>query len=182
MEVFKIILLVVMAAIVYGIMHDMVTAHFCVEYFTIGHPKVIESRSPVSLALVWGVLATWWFGLIGGVLLALAARAGSAPKFTARNLVRPIVRCLLIMASGAWIAGFLGYFAAQQGWVKLIGPMAQRVPADRHVPFLADLWAHLASYGIGAIAIVVIAFWIRRKRRSCEGAAAALKPTRYRAT
>ena len=56
----KIVLSTLFSAISYGIIHDMITAHFCVEYFTIGHPKIIESESPVLLALLWGVIATWW--------------------------------------------------------------------------------------------------------------------------
>ena len=37
METIKIILMEVAAAIVYGILHDQITARVCVEYFTIGH-------------------------------------------------------------------------------------------------------------------------------------------------
>jgi hypothetical protein len=52
----KIILSTLFAAISYGIIHDMITAHLCVEYFTIGHPKIIESESPVILALFAGIV------------------------------------------------------------------------------------------------------------------------------
>lgn len=63
----------------YGVLHDLVTAHVCVEYFTVGHPQLFEfeTDSPTLLALGWGVVATWWVGAGLGVPLALVARVGS---------------------------------------------------------------------------------------------------------
>ena len=55
-----------MGSVLFGIAHDLVTAHVFVEYFTVYHPRVVDSESPVVMALVWGVLATWWVGLIAG--------------------------------------------------------------------------------------------------------------------
>ncbi|MFI5379272.1 MAG: hypothetical protein ACHRHE_08245 [Tepidisphaerales bacterium] len=40
MKVLATILLCILAAVCYGIVHDQVTARICVEYFTIGHPPV----------------------------------------------------------------------------------------------------------------------------------------------
>lgn len=53
----------VIAAVIYGIIHDQVTARICVEYFTVGHPRLIDSDSPPVLGLFWGIVATWWAGL-----------------------------------------------------------------------------------------------------------------------
>ncbi|MBN1395803.1 MAG: hypothetical protein JW959_12345, partial [Pirellulales bacterium] len=72
MEPLKILLLCVDAAIVYGVLHDQVTARVCVEYFTVGHPPVFATDSPTLLAFGRGFIATWWVGLILGVL-AIAA-------------------------------------------------------------------------------------------------------------
>ncbi|MDA0768100.1 MAG: hypothetical protein O3A92_14920, partial [Verrucomicrobia bacterium] len=58
MQVFGIIITSVLAAMFYGIIHDQVTARICVEYFTIGHPRLIDSDSPGVLGLFWGVVAT----------------------------------------------------------------------------------------------------------------------------
>jgi hypothetical protein len=76
-ENLKIILLCVAAAIAYGVAHDQITARVCLEYFTVFHPPVFATQSPTALAFGWGVIATWWVGLFLGLLLALAARAGS---------------------------------------------------------------------------------------------------------
>jgi hypothetical protein len=58
MQSIAIIFLSVAAAIVYGIVHDQITARICIEYFTIGHPRLIDSDSPTVLGLFWGVVAT----------------------------------------------------------------------------------------------------------------------------
>src|ERR1041384_6329339 len=47
----KIVLLGFCAAVGYGILHDQVTARVCVEYFTVGHPRIIASWVPVSIAM-----------------------------------------------------------------------------------------------------------------------------------
>lgn len=70
MEALRIVALAVAAAVAYGVLHDQVTARICVEYFTIGHPLLVPSYSPTLLALAWGVVATWWVGLVGGLVLA----------------------------------------------------------------------------------------------------------------
>lgn len=165
MEALRILLLVVVASILYGILHDLVTAHLCVEYFSIGHAKVIESESPIALALVWGVLATWWMGLIAGLLLVLGARQGKAPKRTARELLRPVLICLAIMGAGALVAGIIGRIAAESGTVYLVGSIAERLPKDKHIAYLGNLWAHLASYGLGALLMLGLAIQVRLARR-----------------
>src|SRR4029077_1503393 len=87
-ENLKIILLCVAAAIAYGVAHDQITARVCLEYFTVFHPPVFATQSPTALALGWGVIATWWCGLLLGLLLALAARSGSRPKVRSYCFVR----------------------------------------------------------------------------------------------
>jgi hypothetical protein len=165
MRFLMIVLLCIASAIVYGILQDQVTARVCVEYFTIGHPPVFLTDSPTLLALGWGTIATWWCGLILGVPLALIARTGSRPKLTARDLVKPVAVQLGCMSLLASIAGVCGYFAARAGWVWLVEPLASRVPEEKHVRFLADLWAHLAAYATGFLGGTVVWFWAWRERR-----------------
>jgi hypothetical protein len=88
-----IIVLCIVAAVIYGVVHDQITARICVEYFTIGHPPVFGTDDPTLLGLGWGVIATWWVGLILGVLLALSSRVGSWPQLSAKQLVRPLAIC-----------------------------------------------------------------------------------------
>ena len=89
MEALKIVLFATLAAVCYGILHDQVTAHLCVEYFTIAHPPVFPTESPFWLAIGWGIIATWWVGLPLGVLLAVAARFGAKPETDPRRTAPP---------------------------------------------------------------------------------------------
>ena len=160
-----IVLLCVVAAIVYGIVHDQVTARICIEYFTVGHPPVFGTDDPTLLGLGWGVLATWWVGLLLGVALALAARAGSRPKLAPSQLVRPITIMLALVGTFALLAGVVGQRAAQRGWVRLLEPLASRVPPHKHVAFLTDLWAHSASYAGGFVGGAALCAWVLKRRR-----------------
>jgi hypothetical protein len=161
-----IVLICVIAAVCYGIAHDQVTARVCVEYFTKGHPQVLGTDDPTLLGIGWGVIATWWVGLLLGVSLAVAARAGSRPKRSVGSLVRPIAWLLAVMAVSALIAGATGWLLASSGVVILIGPIARELPVDRHVPFLTDLWAHSASYLVGVVGgvIIMVLMWRSRGR------------------
>lgn len=158
------------ACICYGIIHDQITARICVEYFTIGHPMIIPTRDPTTLGLLWGVIASWWVGAILGILLAIAARAGRRPKRSAASLVRPILVLMGVAGLLASFAGFAGYVAASNGWVWLVGPMADRVPTESSVPFLVDMWIHSASYIVAFVGgiILVVVVWRSRGKPSPE--------------
>jgi hypothetical protein len=171
MEAIKIIVLCILAACIYGIVHDQVTARVCVEYFTIGHPPILSgTENPTLLGVCWGVIATWWVGLPLGVVLALVSRIGSKAKLRASQLVRFVGLLMLVMGIIALLAGILGYFLAKSGHVWLTGPMASLIPKNRQPLFLADLYAHLASYGSGIIGglifcIVVTVWRIKKAKR-----------------
>ena len=161
----RIVLLALSAAVVYGILHDQVTARICLEYFTIGHPPVFPTQSPTLLALGWGIIATWWVGLPLGLLLALAARAGSLPKLSARDLNRPVLYLLATMAFSAVIVGGLFYYLARVHTIHLWPPLDTLVAAPAREAFLADVGAHLASYVVGTLGGLVLAWWTWRERR-----------------
>jgi hypothetical protein len=171
MRFLAIIALCILAAVVYGILHDQVTARICVEYFTIGHAPIFGTDDPTLLGLGWGVIATWWVGLLLGLPLAVIARVGRLPKRSPRSLAPPIIGLMLFSAASALVAGVTGWLLARNGVVELVGPMASAVPADRHVSFLTCLWAHNASYLVGfvggIVVIVRVGCWrFRAARRS----------------
>lgn len=68
------------------------------------------------------------------------------------------------MAVCAVAAGVAGWLLASSGAVFLVGPIARELPANRHVPFLADLWAHLASYLVGLVGGIVVMVLVWRSR------------------
>jgi hypothetical protein len=77
MHSLRIVLFSLGCALLYGIVHDQVTARVCVEYFTVGHPSLLGLRDPTVLGIVWGIIATWWVGLALGLLLAASSCSGS---------------------------------------------------------------------------------------------------------
>ena len=165
LEALKIIVMCVLAAVLYGILHDQVTARVCVEYFTIGHPPVFETSSPTRLALGWGVIATWWVGLPLGTLLAAFARVGSLPRLTAGDLFRPLTIMLCLLGAAAFISGVAGYILARNDVLHLMGELARAVPAEKHDAFIADLWAHNCSYLGGVIGAIALSVHTRHRRR-----------------
>jgi hypothetical protein len=171
MQFAAIILMSVLLAVIYGVLHDQITARVCVEYFTIGHPPVFNTESPTLLALGWGVLATWWAGVLIGLPLAVVARVGKRPQLGAHQLLRPVIILSAVMAVVAALAGFVGLLLSRGGVVMLVGPIAGKVPVERHDLFIADLWARSASYLVGFLGgvVLVIVTWRRRARMALNG-------------
>jgi hypothetical protein len=160
MEALKIVAMCVIAGALYGVAHDQVTARVCLEYFTVYHPAVFHTQSPTLLALGWGVLATWWVGLLLGVLLAIAARAGSLPKATLVDLAPKVLLLVAMMALCALAAGFCGYFLQGFGMEYY----ATGIPKQIRRNFYADLWAHNMSYLSGFIGGIVLCVIVWRSR------------------
>ena len=160
MESLKIILLCILSAVVYGILHDQITARVCVEYFTIGHPPIFHTASPTLLGLGWGVIATWWVGAFLGILAAVAARVGGLPKAAATELIRPLAVLMAMAAIAALISGITGFFAARTFGVWLPMSLVARLPEAKLNAFQADLWAHLASYAVGFIGGFAVCIWL----------------------
>lgn len=160
----KTILLCLFGAIAFGIVHDLVTANSCVEYFTIAHPKVIESQNPFLIALVWGVLATWWVGLILGILIVLFNAIGKHDQVPFSIIRLYVTRLLLVMLLTSTLAGLTGYILANSGVIHLVGELTDQIPPGRHNVFLAVAWAHLSSYIVGFVGGIVICMkvWMRR--------------------
>lgn len=164
MRFIAIVGMAVFAGIAYGILHDQVTARVCVEYFTIGHPPLIASQSPTLLALAWGIVATWWFSLPLGFALASAARTGDRPKLSASQLVRPLLGLLAAMACLAAAAGAVGYTLASNNWLAPNEWILMNIPPARQSAFIADLWAHSASYVGGFFGAMFLCWYVWRSR------------------
>lgn len=150
----RIVVLATLAAILYGIVHDLVTTQISLEYFTLGHPNLFHTKSPLLLALGWGTIATWWVGLPLGCLLALAAELGPLPPVSWRKLLRPMATVLIANLALAFIAGLFCYFVLQTRF-DLGGNVSPEV--DRR--FFAVWITHNASYLLGAIGGLALCGW-----------------------
>ncbi|WP_201381198.1 hypothetical protein [Ktedonobacter sp. SOSP1-52] len=161
----QIVLLTIGGVVAYGLLMDQVTAHLCVEYFTLGHIDYWNLQDPTFLALEWGVIATWWAGLCASIPVVLSARLfPQHPRLLASHLLRPLLVILIGMAGMTLVAGVVGYCMAQGGGVTLREPWASLVPPTQKALFLADEWAHTAAYGSGALGCIVLCCWSWRKR------------------
>ena len=167
MESIKIILTCLVAAVLYGIVHDQVTVRICVEYFSVFHPAIFSTESPTLLAFGWGVVATWWMAAFLGCLLAIAARGGSRTLLGWNELVLPITKLLATMGVLAALAGLIGFVLTSRGTIAPPKLVAIVLPQARHARFMADWWAHNASYFVGffgGIALCIVTFHRRRFR------------------
>ena len=167
MNAVRIVILSVLAAIAYGVIHDQITARICVEYFTIGHPPILHTHSPTLLGIIWGIRATWWAGLFIGVPLAMIAQSGRLRrKIGWFELIKPVAVLLAIMAIVAFCAGAVAYRQADRGIISLQGELSDKVPFEAQTRFIAVMAAHLASYAAGFVGGLVLCgyVWVRRWR------------------
>ena len=163
MEFFKIIFLCVVASAIYGIVHDQFTARICLEYFPVFHPEIFPTDSPTLLAVGWGIVAIWWMGAFLGLLLAIAARAGPRPVLTVREIFPYIVRLLAVMAVCAGVSGLVGFSLAKRGVVSA-PDFIVRIPSINVSNFMADWFAHMASYASGFFGGLTVCVLVYRKR------------------
>jgi hypothetical protein len=163
MEALKIALACVFAAVLYGIVHDEITARICLEYFTIFHPPIFHTHSPTWLGLGWGIVATWWVGAFFSIPMIIVTRAGPRPTLRASDLIRPIAGLLLFMAASALLFGLIGYFLAKAHRLDTEWLSFSNSPEVRY-RFVADWWAHTASYASAFIGGSVLCVLTYRRR------------------
>ncbi|HET9129653.1 MAG TPA: hypothetical protein VFO86_01830 [Terriglobia bacterium] len=152
------LLQVVFLSCLLGIAVDVVTANVAVEYFTVHHPHVMDSHSPWLMAVVWGIGASWWFGLIAGVLLRWMNMRRPHP-LSDKRILRMIVPSLVAIWLGmmAIVVGVYGI----AGWI----PENQRkltFESDRRL--MAVALSHSTEYVLGGIVTIVLMIQITRAK------------------
>jgi hypothetical protein len=160
----KVILLCTLAAIAYGIIHDQITAHLCVEYFTIAHPPLFHTTSPTILGFCWGIAATIGIGVVLGAILAEVSQSEGPPPYPIRSLARSLLLLLAIMAVSAFLAGLIGYQLSRHSIVSLPETLIYQIPSARHDRFMAVWFAHGASYlvGLAGGTFLILRLWLQR--------------------
>ena len=169
MEYLKIILASILLSITYGITHDLITTQISIEYFTIGHPIIIDTNSPILLALVWGTIATWWVGLIIGILISFSSRLGSKPKLNFKDVFKPILKLITVMFAGALLGGLIGYITSINQIFTLVPRLAKQIDPSKHHLFLTAGWAHTSSYIIGFVGGITLCVKIILRRSKNGG-------------
>lgn len=150
------VLQVVALSCVLGIAIDLVTANVAVEYFTVHHPHVVDSKSPWVMALVWGVGASWWAGLALAPFLWWA---------NVRRAVPLSGRRLLVMVA----KGMLAVWLVMMTIVLTVYLLGGLVPGEkRGASFESDrrlmavAVAHLTEYALAVVVAIVLGFRIVR--------------------
>jgi hypothetical protein len=153
----KIIGAMVLVAIAFGVLHDLFSAAVCTEYFTDAHPKIIESRHWLAMALLWGVIATWWAGLFGGLWLSICTQVGSAEAVELRLIVRAALIGAAIILVPAPVTWLWAYRREGGGGEIDLGPRLE-----------ASLAMHTQSYFLAAVVFFAIgvAFVVKRYRKN----------------
>jgi hypothetical protein len=144
----QIVLLSVLAACSYGVIHDQITARLCIEYFTVAHPPLFHTGSTTLLALCWGVAATAGIGAALGVVLALVSQSDGPTPYPISRLGRSLL-LLAIMAASAFVAGVVGYQLSHGGFISIPSGFSEVLRAQQHDRFMAVWFAHGASYLVG---------------------------------
>ena len=141
-----------------GLGLDLITANVAVEYFSVHHPKIVETDNPWILAVVWGIAASWWFGALGGLILAVVNQRRRQPLPPRRILRWVAIACLVLWAIMIVILIAVLVIASTI-------PLAER-PAtfDHDRRLMAVAMAHQFEYLWGGIALVILAVmtWISR--------------------
>lgn len=115
------VLISIATAVTYGILNDCITSSICLQYFTRGFQRKMsetwpnnwcrdwaqDETSPLKVALVWGVLATWWLGAGLGIAIGAAAEA---KHFDPVDLIKPAIWAIFFMLACSVGAGIKAYF------------------------------------------------------------------------
>lgn len=157
-----------LAAILYGVVHDQITVRISPEYLVDWHPTIIPSRDPTVVALAWGIVATWWFGLILGSLLGATAILGRWPRAPWAWVMRTMAGIFVFAALAATVSGVVTK-ALRIELPDLFGPPYPDLSREGRLAFSQAAVIHSTSYwtaglgaGLGAGLILL------RRRRSAR--------------
>jgi hypothetical protein len=165
---FRFALLGLVAFVGYGIVQDQFSARLCPEYFTVFHPPIRGVTDPTLLGIAWGFLGAWWGGFLMGYVTGVAATVGPRPPLGVRELFRPMVALVGVMAAVTVLTGVnVGRHAELLG-VSLEPPLAALGSPERQRLLLVVACYHFAAYATGVVGSVILFVWVvnQRKKRS----------------
>src|SRR5436853_6553045 len=143
----KVVGLSIALAVAYGLIQDQITIRICPAYFLVFHPNPLEIHNITLLALFWGVAATWWMGLLLGIIFGATSSLGPIPPVSLGFVLRCLLGLLLFTAICTIGSGFI---ALLTGF---------RAPGMDHACSV-DFAAHNASYDSAALGAAVVAYFI----------------------
>src|SRR5258708_33960999 len=156
---FLIILVATVIAAIYGIGHDQVTYSISPEYYTkfefiqfgLANPLAAHHMTqPRSAVVMVGVLATWWTGLIIGMILGVTTLIFKDADTMFRSALQALVLVFLVVMITGVIGGMYGHYVQAKKGVDWWLPEQLK---DRGA-FITVGSIHWFSYLGGAIGIV----------------------------
>jgi hypothetical protein len=162
------------AAMIYGIINDQITSRISWEYFYYakGLDQALGTNIPPDAAqLHWraimvGLQATWWVGLLVGALLLIANNPWrDVPRLSYAALFKMLAILFAITLVSAGVLGCAGYL----GWLNdLTADTHEWAEFDliRTKPFFCVWGIHLGGYFGGLLGTIVAVLLITRARRS----------------
>lgn len=164
----KIIAACILASVIYGIAHDQVTVRLCPAYFTEWefHSRVFQHDNLTVVAIFWGIVATWWVGLILGFPIAFASTYGTGRWWTWKRLLKP----LSVLVACLWAAAAFGYLVSSMLNFRASTVALNYFPeTDKDLlAFSSVLVTHNVSYIAGAIGGLILTWYIARKRKQSK--------------
>jgi hypothetical protein len=146
-----------------GICLDLVTANVAVEYFSVHHPRILPTENPWALALLWGIIASWWFGAVAGAIVALINYRRQQPLEAIRILKWTAVACVAL-----WMI-MISILVTIMAISSTIPVEQRRASFETDRRLVAVAMAHQYEYVLGTIAMLVIAVmtWRSKPLISC---------------
>lgn len=154
----KIVGLSVLAAVVFGILFDLVSVHLSLEYFTEFHPQILPTNNRIALAFFWGIAATWWFGLIGGIVLAMASTLPPRPLAPMAPLRKRLALTLVAFLPASWMIRLAAFVALE----SVVSDDAKN--RETNIGIFANLVMHNFAYFGLALAVLILAVITYRSR------------------
>ncbi|MCC6424232.1 MAG: hypothetical protein IT447_12205 [Phycisphaerales bacterium] len=166
------LLTIVAAALVYGVINDLLTSRISWEYFYYGKGVAEVLGPPVpplAGALAWeaakvGMRATWTAGLIIGVVLLVANNPSR--RWPSLSYGRLIAMAGLVFVITAITAAILGWVGSTGWFTHWSGDFAEMVRNNEMRPmrFMTVFGIHLGGY-VGALIGMVMAVVLILRRR-----------------
>ncbi|XAM00791.1 hypothetical protein OT109_05255 [Phycisphaeraceae bacterium D3-23] len=155
----KIVVGTMLLSCVLGVALDLVTANVAVEYFSIHHPQVVNTKNPIVLAIIWGVGASWWFGALGGAALGFINHRRQVPLAPGCILRWVVVACVVLWVIMITIVVGVYVFAG------LIPDDSRGASFEHDRRLMAVALAHQTEYVLGAVAVVAVGIMTWRSKR-----------------
>ena len=156
----KILLISILIAGCYGIIHDLITSSICPEYYTKfkffqfgimdDYQRPFRGNLPIIASMV-GFLATWWFGLLIGIILSIFGLVFKLEERFFEITLKSIFLVIIVAFSCGVFAFIFGYL--NPNYNLSYNPYEQKIIEIRKYNLVGLI--HNFSYLGGLIGLII---------------------------